>query len=464
MNLEHIRDFLNRADGVTAWQLTRRLSEETTIIRLPGIYTVENGRFTSEPNPHPREVITTPAETVYVTIYCEHESDGHTWRGNAIGQITSDADDALKQTVDALVAGARSQKNEPFPLPGPDDRYEDVELADPEVLDLDQAVLIRKAQEFNDGIVRAAADLDQVDISNLELFIRRARVRFETSSGIELEYPATRINVEACFLARPADDKVGEHTARLAARHLAAFDPREIVTGWGAIARDIALAGPPQNWQGPVVLLGDAAADVLSLSGNPLGFHASARGVHEQTSKHSDGKPVTGDAKLKGEPFTLTSDPFLPLGLESRSLSDFDGTPTRRVVLAQDGNWAGLLGGRRYYHYLGLMEKGATPPGPRGNSVVPAGPTGVGDLLCGDCVAIRAFSDFGVDDASGEFAVEVRLGELRKDGKIIPFKGGLFVGNWFTAIADANYSKETQTYWSYYGPYAVRFNQGKIAG
>ena len=464
MNLEHIRDFLNRTDGVNAWQLTRRLSEETTIIHLPGIYAVKDGRFTSEPNRYPREVITTPAETLYVTVYCEHESDGHTWRGDAVGQITSDTDDALKQTVDALVAGARSQKNEPFPLPGPDDRYEEVELADPELLGLDQTALVHKAREFNDGIGRAATDLGQVDVSNLELFISRVRVRFETSSGIEIEYPATRINAEVCFLARPDGDKVGEHTARLAARHLAALDPQEIVSGWGTIARDIALAGPPQDWQGPVVLLGEAAADALSLSGNPLGFHASARSVHEKTSKHSDGQPITGDIELKGEPFTLTSDPFLPLGLESRSLSGSDGTPTRRVVLAQDGNWAGLLGGRRYYHYLGLMGKGTTPPGPRGNSVVPAGPTGVGDLLCGDCVAIKAFSDFSVDNASGEFAVEIRLGELHKGGKVIPFKGGLFVGNWFSAIADANYSKETQTYWSYYGPYAVRFNQGKIAG
>jgi hypothetical protein len=77
---------------------------------------------------------------------------------------------------------------------------------------------------------------------------------------------------------------------------------------------------------------------------------------------------------------------------------------------------------------------------------------------------VRAFSDFGVDDASGQFSVEIRLGELHRAGKTAFFRGGLLVGNWFDAVADANYSRELQTYADYRGPAAVRLNSLQVAG
>ena len=131
--------------------------------------------------------------------------------------------------------------------------------------------------------------------------------------------------------------------------------------------------------------------------------------------------------------------------------------------MARDGLYDGLLGSRMFYSYLGLLEQGTVPPGATGNTVIPAGPTPAADLSSGDVIVVRAFSDFGVDNTSGQFSCEIRLGEIRRGGESTPFRGGLLVGNWFDAVSDANYSTETQSYLSYYGPLAVRFNNLRIA-
>jgi predicted Zn-dependent protease len=462
VNLERIKESLARVDGATDWVLVRNRAESTTVIRLPRVYAVRSGRFVSSDNPSPREVITSPGETVTVRLFSAYSADGADWVGDVEGQLTADDDGYLRQVFAGLVAACRGQRNKPFPLPGKDERYPEVELADPEIIDLPPAALLARAQGFNDRIIAAAAARPGIEVSNIEIFVRRHRNTVLTSRNLGLEYPSTRVEVEICFLARPKDDKVGEHTARLAARRLRDMDPERIVAEYADAARDIALASPPPNWQGPVVLSGEAAADFLL--GSPFGFHSNAQMVFDKSSRHAQGKPVTGDYPLKGEPLNLVSDPLVPFGLRSARLNEYDATPCRPVTIVKDGNYEGLLGGRRYYHYLGLIDRGIAPPGTIGDTLVPAGKRPEAELVADDCVVVRAFSAFSVDPTSGQFAVEIRLGETRRAGRNEPFTSGLLVGNWFEAVADAHYSKELQVYQSYRGPHSVRLGNLKVAG
>jgi len=96
---------------------------------------------------------------------------------------------------------------------------------------------------------------------------------------------------------------------------------------------------------------------------------------------------------------------------------------------------------------------------------VPAGSAKTADLLdSSKVVVVRAFSDFRADDASGDFASEIRLGEVRENGKVAQFKGGLLIGNWFTALANVRLSAETTALDGYYGPAAIRIGSLKVAG
>jgi predicted Zn-dependent protease len=452
----------DRGLDVAGWTLRRIEIDATTVIRVPGIYTIREGKSLRQSNPHPREVIMSPSEEIWVTVYGRHQADGSDYMGEAIGQFVSDDETTVMETLTALAAAACTQPNRPYPFGVDHASFPQVELADHEIHELSYGALLARVQRFSDAVLDAAAGEFGIEVSNLEVFVRRMRNRIETSSGTALEYPATRTDAEVCFIAR-FGDKVAEHTARPHARRLRDLDPAGLVLTGSMHARGIAQAGPPPQHSGPVVLAGSAAIDFMKLDYEPLAWHCSGRAIYEKTSRYAKGKPAWGDQPLAGDPVNLFSDPLVPFGPDSRIESE--AVPSRRICLLKDGRFDEILGGLRYYHYLGLLEQGASPSGPMGNTVVPAGPHRTAELLGADrTIVIRSFSDFRVDPTSGDFAAEIRLGETREDLMQHPFKGGLLIGNWFDALADMKLSVETIAQDGYYGPSAIRVGNLQIAG
>jgi len=451
-----------RGLDVAGWSLRRIETDATTVIRLPGIYTAKEGRFLRQPNPHPREVILSPSEEVWLKVYGRHQADGSEYMGEAIDQFVSDDEAAVKGTLTALAEAACTQPNQPYPVSEAVAEFPQVELADHEIHDLSHGALLARVQRFSDSVLNAASGEFGVEVSNLEVFIRRLRTRIESSSGIALEYESTRTDAEICFIAR-FGDKVAEHTARPHARRLRDLDPQQLVLAGAVHARGIAQAGPPPQHSGPVVLTGAAVHDFLKLEYQPLSWHCSGRAIHEKTSRYEKGKPASGEKPLTGDPMTLYSDPLVPFGPDSRI--EGDGVPARRICLLKDGCYDEVLGGLRYYHYLGLLEQGAKPSGPAGNTFVPAGNHRTAELLgAGRTIVVRSFSDFRADPTSGDFASEIRLGEIREDGNEKHFKGGLLIGNWFDALADLKLSRETMAQDGYYGPATVRIGNLQVSG
>jgi len=77
---------------------------------------------------------------------------------------------------------------------------------------------------------------------------------------------------------------------------------------------------------------------------------------------------------------------------------------------------------------------------------------------------IVSFASFVPNWISGDFAAEIRLGYIIKNGKKKPFKGGMFTGNMFELIKDMWLSKETTNMQCYHGPKVVRFEKGMVSG
>ncbi len=462
MDFNKIKEIVARTEGLAGWSLRRTETEATTVIRLPSIYTTREGKSIRQPNPHPREVITAPSEELWVTAYCRHTADGNDYIGEAVGQFLSDDEAAVSETLAGLIAAARTQPNKPYPLVDKTAVFPQVELADHELLELSPPALLARVQRFSEAVLTKAAPEFGIEVSNLEVFVRQTRNRVETGSGVALEYPSTLADAEICFIAR-FGDKVAEHTARPHARRLRDLDPQVLVEMGADHARGIAQAGPPPQHAGPVVLAGDAAHDFMKLEYEPLSFHSAGRAVYEKMSRYAKGKPAWGEKPLAGDAVTVFSDPLVPFGPDSRI--EGDAQPARRVCLLKDGCYDELLGSLRYYHYLGLLEPGAKPSGPMGNTVVPAGPHRTAELLGpGRTIVIRSFSDFRADPTSGDFASEIRLGEVREDGTVKSFKGGLLIGNWFDALADIKLSSETMAQDGYYGPSTIRVGNLQVAG
>jgi hypothetical protein len=236
MDFNKIREIVARTEGLTGWYLRRTETEATTVIRLPSIYTTQNGQFVRHPNPFPREVITAPSEEVWVTAYCRHTADGNDYIGEAVGQFVSDDEAAVSETLAGLIAAARTQPNKPYPLVDKTAVYPQVELADHELLELSPPALLARVQHFSETVLTTAAPELGVEVSNLEVFVKQIRNRIATGSGIALEYPTTLANAEICFIAR-FGDKVAEHTARPHARRLRDLDPEVLVTAGADRAR-----------------------------------------------------------------------------------------------------------------------------------------------------------------------------------------------------------------------------------
>jgi PmbA protein len=135
------------------------------------------------------------------------------------------------------------------------------------------------------------------------------------------------------------------------------------------------------------------------------------------------------------------------------------------MTIVKEGNYDELIGTRRYYEYLGLIEKGIQPSGPLGNTRILPGKNNATDLMSGNkIVAVKLFSDWTTNPTTGDFACEIRLGEIRENGKTTSFKGGMLIGNYFKMLGQVMLSKEIMQINNYYGPMSARFENLQIAG
>jgi predicted Zn-dependent protease len=466
MNIEKIKQTLKNTDGIYGWLIYKQTVQGTSVLHTPNLYTVENGKFIRTGNPYPREVISLPSEEIRITVYARSGANQNEFMGEASDQILSDDESVLKTQVASLVKACQSQKNRLYSLPDKSAVYKtDISLADPKIAKSDKTQLLNEISRFSKEILDATAEQESVDLSNIEIFIKNYHNSLDTSTGINVVFDSTRADIELCFIARLNDDRVAEATARLSARRLEDLNPRELVKDYAGYARSIALSRSPIQYQGPVIVIGEALANMFDIDNNVLSFHANASSVYNKISRYEPGKPITDDAEIKGERVTIISNPHIPYGPSSQVFSQVDASPSRIVTLVKDGNYNELIGSRRYYEYLGLLEKGLMPSGPLGNTFIPAGKTKQVDLLSADkIVAIKLFSSWTTNPTNGDFACEIRLGEIRENGKITPFKGGMLIGNYFKMFAQAKLSHETVQINNYYGPAAVRFENLQVAG
>ena len=466
MNLKRIKSTLDKTTGVFGWLLYQQIRQETSALHLPNLYTVEDGKFVRSPNPYPREVISVPGEEVRITVYAKFSAEGNEYIGDATDQVLSDDESALNQLIQSLLANGRSQLNKPFSLPDKNLSYRtDIKLADPLILKSTKPQLLDLVARFNQTIFDSTNQERMVDVSNIELFFKNHHNVLYTSTGIDIEFDSTRADAEICFIARMSDGRVAEATARSHARRIEDLRPVELVRTYADFARSTAQAFAPSQSTGPVVIVGKALADVLSLDDSSFLFQANARNVYDKISRYEQGKSVTGDLEIKGDRITIISDPHIPYGSNSHIFSVTDGSPSRPLTVVQDNKYAELFGSRRYYDYLGLLEKGLQPSGPLGNTFIPAGKVPSNQLFGLDkVVVIKMFSDWTVNPVNGDFACEIRLGELREKGEVKPFKGGLLVGNYFTMFSDITLSKETIQLGKYFGPVNARFGNIQVTG
>ena len=131
---------------------------------------------------------------------------------------------------------------------------------------------------------------------------------------------------------------------------------------------------------------------------------------------------------------------------------------TDRTLLS-DGKLDLIFGGTRFCHYLGVE-----PTGNYEKIVAKEGSTSFEDMKKTPYLHVVNFSDFQMDEMSGNFGGEIRLAYLFDGEKVTPVTGGSINGAITKAHKTFIFSKEMQESMDFVGPLAVSMEDVAVAG
>jgi len=365
----------------------------------------------------------------------------------------------LAQRLDEAVLMASLVHNPPYPLAAPPAApYPSVPLADAQLRGSQE--MHAAAGDFADQLWHLVEREPQVRLSAAECFLTRTALVLRNSRGLEAEAETTHAMAELALLAGSGTDEA-EHFRQIEARRLEDLQLAQEVAEAAQYARDTLQAQLPRTYTGPVVLSGDALVPLFA----PLLFHASALAAYNRLSRLQLGESLYGEREVMGDRLTLRSNALLPYGLGSYRF-DHDGVPGADVLLYEEGVLRARQATQRYAHYLGVPVTGEAAntqvrPGTAGDDELRGAADGEGGPAAYEIVA---FSAPEVDELTGDFGMEIRLGyELTPHGRR-PIKGGSLSGNVFEALAGVWFSHAVRMHGRYHGPRAARFASLRVAG
>lgn len=438
--------------GVDAWQIASAHREEAQVY-LIGADIEEARRIVSD-------------EDAAVTLYNRHTPHTPESAGQALGATTltvlpHELDDkerlGARLRDGALMASLTD--NQPFMLPRmPDQGFPVVETEDIGL----GASMVAAVERVGQQLRAALQQSSRVRLGSAEIYAARTQHALTNSAGLSASKRETTAFLDLALLAGEGEH-VAEFHAELYRRRLSDLHVERIVAAYGAFALHALHATPPGAWQGPVMLSGEAAAQIFNppfFSSDPFVAHTSAEMAYRKLSRFSVGEFITPE-EPRGDRLTLVSDALRPYGVRS-SAYDSSGAPAKNVTLIEDGVFKRPWADVKYAQYLGVE-----PTGDIGNLTVSRGATPLDHLRStaqGPVYEVVAFSWFNPDRVTGDFSAEIRLGYRHDQSGVRPIKGGSLVGNIFRAFGDARFSAEPFTDGTYFGPAAIRFANLTITG
>lgn len=445
-----LADALRGTAGVDAWQVTTTQRDEAQVYLIGA--TIEEAR---------RSV---SYESATATLHNLHAPHTPQPEGQALGETTLTLTPEDLEERERLSARLRNgalmaslTDNHPYRLPSMPARGYPFVDAD----DIGMGASLEMAAQRVAQQVRHALHLTPgVRLGSAEIYASRTSHLLTNSQGLSASKRETGAFLDMVIIAG-AGDHAAEFHAELHRRRLSDLHVDRIITAYSAFALHALHASPAEAWQGPVILSGEAAAQLFNpLFGGPFAAHTSAEMAFRQMSRFRMGEFIT-PAAPRGDRLTLASDATRPHGVRT-SAYDSSGVPAQNVTLIEQGVFRRPWADAKYAQYLGVEATGDL-----GNLTVSRGATPLAQLRSvadGPVYEIVAFSLFNPDPVTGDFSTEIRLGYRYDASGVSAIKGGTLVGNMFTAFGDARFSSESYSDGVYFGPSAIRFADLTITG
>ena len=412
-----------KASGADAWEVTdlREKGWEFYLIR----HALDQNRFKD-------------LESFQVKVYRRFDD----CLGSAGAPVPADADEAeMKRIVAGLYQDAAYVRNPFYTLNRPEAETGPEEDAEASV-DL---------KAISGSFLKTLAGLpetDTEDLNSCELFVSEMRKRFINSEGIDVTATFPSSMVEAVVNAR----KDGHEIELYRMYTCGTCDGEQLTRDLAETmryGRDRLTAGPtPALEKADLILTTDAACAVYEYFID----HLSAGMVYQGVS---DWK--TGDTVAPPE-MTLRTAAFLPNSSQNGAF-DQEGARIRDVTLIENGKAVRYWGSRQFSQYLGLKDSFLA-----NNFTVSGGSASAEELRQGDWLEVVEFSDFQVDDVTGDIAGEIRLAYLHRDGKTVCVSGGSVSGSMSELVKKMRFSSELRQYDTLLIPALTRLDGVTVTG
>jgi PmbA protein len=431
--IENIKKILTNREEISAWKLKLINTEAQELFFIKKA--LEMNRYKN-------------VEHLELTIYIDSEEGGVKYRGaSSIELHPTLTDEEIIKEIEATVFAASLIKNEYYPIV--DDIPEKSKKA---VSNFSEKPLVQWIEPIAEAIFSADIYVNGC-VNSAELFLNKDYTRIVNSEGIDVDF--TTYNGKVEFIVNWSGNI--EEIELYKAIEFSEFDASYIsnkVNDMLKLAKDKAVAVATPNLEKSTVLLtGESAKSILKYYYS----QASAEAIYNKVSVLKLGESVQGKS-VEGDLISITLEPELKGSTKSASY-DNDGSSLSRVDLYSEGKLMRYWGNKRYCYYLGVAPTGIIE-----NFIVKGGKKSIEDLKSEPHLEIIAFSDFQINNLTGNYAGEIRLGWYYDGITTIPVTGGSISGNIKCNHEKMFLSRELQQDNNYVGPKTIKLFDVTVAG
>lgn len=289
-------------------------------------------------------------------------------------------------------------------------------------------------------------------VNSYEIFVNEKTVHLLNSNGLDVMsvYPSSML--EIILNARQDQHEIELYRSYKMGTCDCEFMQNEIQKALKYGLDRLSAIPTPFSGEMPVLF---ANSDVVKLF-DYYKFKLNAQALVMQASNWHKGDLVAHD--VKGDKVSVKALNYLANSSQNCAF-DGDGAKIKEIYLIENNVVKHAIGNRRFAAYANLDD--AFMPK---NYIVSGGSYKEEELRKGDYLEVVDFSDFQMDDLKGDFAGEIRLAYLHKDGKVMPVTGGSISDNWSNQIQNLKMTKELKQYDTMVVPQAVLLPKVMITG
>lgn len=360
--------------------------------------------------------------------------------GSASASVSPDAsEEEMRRIVDGLCRDASYVRNPFYTLNKPAVNETAAESA-PMDMETVCGDFIRAMQSL--------PETETEDLNSYEIFVSEIRRRFLNSEGVDVTsvYPSSM--VEVVVNARREGHEI-ELYRMLKSGTCDADQLAKELSETLTYGRDrLVTSQTPALEKADVVFSTDPARELYCYFLSRLNTAMVYRGM-------SDWK--IGDT-VAPENLTLQAVRTLPNSSWNMPY-DEEGAPIRDLTLIDHGKAVSYWGTRQFSQYMKLDSSFDVY-----NFAVSGGTESAGELRTGDYLEVVEFSDFQVDEITGDIAGEIRLGYLHQGDQVLPVSGGSVSGNMTEFVKTMRFSKESRQYNCHLIPAVTRLKGVTVTG